>query len=98
MLIIDGQNNHAMWPKTSVMMKQYLEETGLFSVDVERTVYTWKGDDLLAKYPLEGINSTAMEQPQPDPDFKPDFSKKASLYSEEGSLSLGKSFCSISPN
>ena len=29
-LIIDGQNNHGMWPKTTVMMKKYLEETGLF--------------------------------------------------------------------
>jgi type 1 glutamine amidotransferase len=33
-LIVDGQNNHACWPKTTRMMKQYLEETGLFTVDV----------------------------------------------------------------
>jgi hypothetical protein len=24
-LIVDGQNNHAVWPKSSIMMTQYLE-------------------------------------------------------------------------
>jgi len=33
-LIIEGQNNHAVWPKTTRMMKRYLEETKLFTVDV----------------------------------------------------------------
>ena len=32
-LIIDGQNNHGQWPKITYMMKGYLEETGLFTVD-----------------------------------------------------------------
>lgn len=36
-LIIDGQNNHDNWPQTTEMMKGYLEETGLFSVDVATT-------------------------------------------------------------
>lgn len=36
-LIVDGQNNHGVWPKTTKMMKRYLEETGLFSVDVATT-------------------------------------------------------------
>jgi type 1 glutamine amidotransferase len=36
-LIIDGQNNHKVWPKTTQMMKRYLEETGLFTVDVATT-------------------------------------------------------------
>lgn len=36
-LIIDGQNNHRVWPKTTKMMKKYLEQTGLFSVDVSTT-------------------------------------------------------------
>ena len=36
-LIVDGQNNHAVWPKTTKMMKKYLEETGLFTVDVATT-------------------------------------------------------------
>lgn len=33
-LIVDGQNNHAVWPTTTKMMKKYLEETELFTVDV----------------------------------------------------------------
>ncbi|MEE2825806.1 MAG: ThuA domain-containing protein [Planctomycetota bacterium] len=36
-LIVDGQNNHKVWPKTTQMMKGYLEETGLFDVDVATT-------------------------------------------------------------
>ncbi len=36
-LIVDGQNNHRVWPKTTKMMKHYLEETGLFSVEVATT-------------------------------------------------------------
>lgn len=36
-LIIDGQNNHDNWPQTTPMMKGYLEETGLFTVDVATT-------------------------------------------------------------
>ena len=36
-MIIDGQNNHPVWPTTTKMMKKYLEETGLFTVDVATT-------------------------------------------------------------
>jgi type 1 glutamine amidotransferase len=36
-LIVEGQNNHKAWPNTTKMMKQYLEETGLFKVDVVTT-------------------------------------------------------------
>lgn len=36
-LIVDGQNNHGVWPKTTQMMKTYLEETGKFSVDIATT-------------------------------------------------------------
>ena len=67
-LIIDGQNNHVMWPKTTMMMKQYLEETTLFTVDIARTAFTWKGDEYLADFPLEGgPATTAMKEPQSDP-------------------------------
>jgi len=41
-LIMDGQNDHQNWKKTTQMMKIYLEETGLFSVEV------------LTNYPSEG--------------------------------------------
>ena len=74
-LIIDGQNNHAMWPKTTLMMKQYLEQSGRFTVDVERTKYTWNGGELLAKYRLEnGKSYEDLKDPKPDPDFQPTFS------------------------
>ncbi len=33
-LIVDGQNNHKVWPETTKMMKGYLEQTKLFTVDV----------------------------------------------------------------
>lgn len=36
-LIVDGQNNHGVWPKTTQMMKSYLEGSGKFTVDVETT-------------------------------------------------------------
>lgn len=36
-LIVDGQNNHGVWPKTTQMMKANLIDTGLFTVDVATT-------------------------------------------------------------
>ena len=33
-LIVDGQNNHKNWPETTRMMKRYLENSKLFTVDV----------------------------------------------------------------
>lgn len=36
-LIVDGQNNHRIWPTTSQFLKGYLEETGMFTVDIETT-------------------------------------------------------------
>ncbi|MDH5603863.1 MAG: ThuA domain-containing protein, partial [Cyclobacteriaceae bacterium] len=41
-LLIDGQNNHDNWPKTSKLMIGYLEETGLF--EVERATTPAKGE------------------------------------------------------
>jgi len=73
-LIIDGQNNHGAWPKTTAMMKKYLEDSGRFTVDVERTQYTWKGGALLKEFPLnDGKPHEDLPQPKPDPDFKPKF-------------------------
>lgn len=73
-LIIDGQNNHGNWPKSSVMMKSNLEETGLFEVDIKRTQFTWKGDALIKQFPIDGPETTALKQPKTDPSFTPDFS------------------------
>ncbi|PQO44483.1 ThuA domain-containing protein [Blastopirellula marina] len=36
-LIVDGQNNHGIWPKTTQMMKSYLQESGKFEVEVATT-------------------------------------------------------------
>lgn len=74
-LIVDGQNNHVMWPKTTVMMKSFLEDSNRFTVDVARTKYTWKGGELLKQYPLDdGKTYQDLENPVPDPDYKPKFS------------------------
>jgi type 1 glutamine amidotransferase len=84
-LIIDGQNNHTAWPKTTVMMKKYLEDSGRFTVDVERTKYTWKGGDLLKQYPLsDGKTYEDLKQPKTDPDFKPKFSSYDVVLSNFG--------------
>lgn len=42
-LIIDGQNNHYVWPKTTMMMKDYLTQTGLFEVSIHRMDSVWLG-------------------------------------------------------
>jgi len=36
-LIVDGQSNHRIWPTTSQYLKTYLEETGMFTVDIATT-------------------------------------------------------------
>ena len=36
-LIVDGQNNHKNWPQTTPMMKKYLEDTKLFTVEIATT-------------------------------------------------------------
>ena len=73
-LIVDGQNNHVVWPKSTIMMKQYLEETGLFEVDIYRSKYTWKAEreeEYLAK---AGVGETQdLKDPTSDPDFAPTF-------------------------
>jgi len=84
-LIIDGQNNHVMWPKTTIMMKNLLEASGRFTVDVQRTKYTWKGGDLLAQFPLDdGKTYEDLPEPKSDPDFKPNFAGYAVVLSNFG--------------
>lgn len=84
-LIVDGQNNHAMWPKITAMMKRYLEETGRFAVDVERTRFTWKGAQYLDEFPLKnGKTTSAVPQPIPDAEFSPDFSQYDVVINNNG--------------
>jgi hypothetical protein len=42
-LIIDGSNNHYVWPKTTLMIKDYLQETDLFEVSIARMDTVWLG-------------------------------------------------------
>ena len=73
-LIIDGQNNHAVWPKSTIMMKQYLEESGLFEVDIDRTRFTWKAERESDWLPLAGVGETEdLKESKADPDFNPLF-------------------------
>ncbi|MFC4874172.1 ThuA domain-containing protein [Negadavirga shengliensis] len=84
-LIVDGQNNHAVWPKSTMMMKQYLEETGLFQVDVYRTKFTWEGDREKKYLPLAGVGETTdLENPRHDPDFAPIFNNYDVVISNFG--------------
>ncbi|TNJ41704.1 ThuA domain-containing protein [Tamlana fucoidanivorans] len=85
-LIVDGENNHGIWPKTTFMMKDYLEQTGLFEVDINRKKYTWMGPhfnpvknvsdihELLKLYPLQdGVSRIEVDSTKYDPDFNPNF-------------------------
>ena len=84
-LIMDGQNNHGDWPKTTAMMKKYLEETGRFQVDVIRTQYLWKGENRLKDYSLDDAGQyESLPQPKSDPDFKPEFTKYDVLINNFG--------------
>lgn len=84
-LIVDGQNNHAVWPKSTIMMKQYLEETGKFKVDVDRSYFTWKADREKDFLPLaEAGASEDLKQPKTDPNFIPKFKKYDVVISNFG--------------
>ena len=75
-LIVDGQNNHGAWPKITVMMKDYLEQSGKFTVDVVRSRYIWQAGGFKEFLPLAGANaSEERKQPEADSDFKPEFGK-----------------------
>ncbi len=84
-LIIDGQNNHGAWPKTTVLMRQVLEATGKFRVDIQRTKYTWKGGKLLKEFPLvDGKQYEELDESKTDADFKPNFSDYQVIISNFG--------------
>lgn len=73
-LIVDGQNNHEQWPKVSYMMKQFLESSGRFQVDVARSAYTWNGAAFITPFAIPGVGSTQDQaKPMADPNFRPNF-------------------------
>ena len=84
LLIVDGQNNHGTWPKTTAMMKDYLERTGRFDVDIQRTRFTSNGGKLAEEYAIDGVQTFPTKTPQTDPDFKPEFSKYDVVLSNFG--------------
>jgi hypothetical protein len=72
------------------MMKQYLEGTGMYEVDVKRTKYIWKSNrekDWLAK--AGAGESEDKPEPIPDPDFNPEFSKYDVVVSNFGWRAAG---------
>lgn len=84
-LIVDGQNNHDVWPKSTIMMKQYLEETGLFEVDIMRTKFTWNARREKAYLPFAGVGETQdLDKPQTDPGFAPEFNNYDVVISNFG--------------
>lgn len=84
-LIVDGQNNHDVWPKSTMMMKSFLEDTGRFKVDVVRSAFTWQGSKWLPTYPLASQPATQdLPKPKADPDFAPNFSAYDVVVSQFG--------------
>jgi uncharacterized protein len=84
-LIIDGQNNHTVWPKSTAMMKASFEASGKFEVAVARTQFTWKGEKWLPHFALsDGRNYQNLPEPKTDPDFAPEFSKYDVVVSNFG--------------
>lgn len=84
-LIVDGQNNHDAWPKSTIMMKSYLEATGKFTVDINRTKFTWKGAKHLPDFPLnDGKTYEDLKKAKTDPDFSPEFSNYDVVVSNFG--------------
>jgi hypothetical protein len=89
-LIVDGQNNHEVWPKSTIMMKHYLEATGLFEVEIARTRSIWKWEREEAYLALAGTGEAVRtKEPEPDPEFKPEFTKYNLVVSNFGWKAAG---------
>ena len=83
-LIVDGQNNHEVWPKSTIMMKQYLEETGMFQVDISRTQFLNKSEKFKDWLSLANVPEGIEGKSKTDPDFNPDFLKYDVVVSNFG--------------
>ncbi|APQ19119.1 ThuA domain-containing protein [Maribacter hydrothermalis] len=97
-LIIDGQNNHYVWPKTTMMMKDYLEQTNLFEVDVKRTDSVYLGikykksrpeayNYFIETYPLTDKTYPLSESPIKTSDFSINFNDYDVVISNLGAES-----------
>lgn len=94
-LIIDGQNNHYVWPKTTMMMKDYLEQTELFTVDIQRMDSLWLGikynkdrpeayHSFIETYPLTNKTYHISESPVQTSDFTFNFNDYDVIISNLG--------------
>ncbi|HSR60752.1 MAG TPA: ThuA domain-containing protein [Robiginitalea sp.] len=97
-LIIDGQNNHYVWPKTTMMMKSYLEQTGLFEVSIHRMDSVWLGikynksrpeayTSFIETYPLDASAYEISHDPIKTSRFSMDFGQYDVVISNLGASS-----------
>ncbi len=97
-LIIDGSSSHYVWPKTSLMMKDYLQLTGLFEVDIQRTDTIWTGIKYsqarpaplhyyIHAYPIDSIKRIITTEKLKASNFKIDFFQYDLIISNLGGYS-----------
>ena len=97
-IILDGQNNHYIWPKTTMMMQDYLEQTGLFEVEIHRMDSVWLGikynetrpvpyKGYIEMYPLDSTAYDISPDPIQTSDFSLDFSQYDVIVSNLGASS-----------
>jgi len=96
-LILDGQNNHYIWPKSTRIMMDYLEQTDLFDIDINRTDTIWLGfkynanrPGTLKKYinefPLDSSKHIISNEPLKFSNFDIDFNKYDLIVSNLGAM------------
>lgn len=94
-VILDGQNNHYVWPKTTMMMQDYLEQTGRFDVDIYRMDSVWLGvkynqarpepyTSFIETYPLDSSAYGTSRDPIKTSRFTMDFSQYDLVVSNLG--------------
>ena len=97
-LIIDGQNNHYVWPKTTMMMQDFLTQTGLFEVSIHRMDSVWLGIKynksrpeaytyFIETYPLDSTAYVKSDKPIKTSNFSIDFSQYDLIISNLGAES-----------
>ncbi len=97
-LIIDGQNNHYVWPKTTMMMRDYLTQTGLFDVHIHRMDSVWLGTKynksrpeaytyFIDTYPLDSTAYVKSNRPIRTSRFSIDFEEYDVVVSNLGAAS-----------
>lgn len=83
-LIVDGQNNHVVWPKSTMLFKQLLEETNRFNVDIARTQFVWKSHKFIEQYSLNDGKTYLEIEPKTDANFSPKFNNYDVVISNFG--------------